>query len=379
MSAALSETDNETNNKLLFTKALFTCWDTEWVPTYESNMSCLIYQHEICPTDGRRHIQGYVEFQVGKRVRRSFFDKWKGQNSNGTTGSAMYVKRVSIDNGASEYCLKEETSVPGTRVIHGEPRGNTDKQNEKNELIKQIEDCMSIRQVLRLPGVKKTNFNWAKEIFNTKLNKMEGIIQKLRPWQSYVINKLKKTNDRQIIFVIDYKGNNGKTELGRWMFNEFEEDVFFCQGGKYTDIMHAYGNQKFVIMDLPRATDPEHVSYHALESFKDGQCFSGKYQSTVKIFNRPKVIVFANKELCWDKLSEDRYKNTRFFLNNDGSATDHRLLDDIMMWDQVINDEIEESEHDTTNTTNIQNNSNNASTNDNTANILCGMAEEPTE
>lgn len=342
----VDQEDNVTNNKILFTKALFTCWDWEWVPKFESNMSHLIYQHEICPTTGKRHIQGYVEFAIGKRVRRSFFDKWKGKATKPEfEGTGLYVKRVSTDNGCGEYCHKDETSVPDTRVSHGTPRGNDDKEIEKKDLIKEIEQCKNIREVLRLNGVKKTNFNWAKEIFNTKLNKMTGIIKTLRPWQKYIINKLNQSNDREVLFVVDFKGGNGKTELARWMFNKYEDDVFFCQGGKYCDIIHAYGGQKYVIMDLPRATNPEHVSYHALESFKDGQGFSGKYQSVVKVFNRPKVIVFTNKELLWENLTDDRFKNTRFYLNNDDTS-DHKLLSDIMMWDHTLNEIDAELEHD---------------------------------
>lgn len=83
-------------------------------------------------------------------------------------------------------------------------------------------------------------------------------------------------------------GNNGKTEFTKYLYEVKDQQVFICQGGKYTDIMHAYNNEPYVVFDLPRAVEPEKVSYHAMESFKDGMCFSGKYQSAVKLFEPPK-------------------------------------------------------------------------------------------
>lgn len=119
----------------------------------------------------------------------------------------IYVKRVSMDNGCTEYCMKDETAVPGSRFIYGEPRGDVKNANDQAELINKIENCYSWREAARLPGIKPSNMNWAKEIWATRKVEIKTKIKELYPWQDFLLKKLEDSNDRQIVFFVDYKGN----------------------------------------------------------------------------------------------------------------------------------------------------------------------------
>ena len=63
-----------------------------------------------------------------------------------------------------------------------------------------------------------------------------------------------------------------------------------------------------MIFDIPRSKSDymEHL-YPVLEQFKNGQFFSGKYESKARLFPKPHVIVFANFAPETDKLSMDRW------------------------------------------------------------------------
>lgn len=82
--------------------------------------------------------------------------------------------------------------------------------------------------------------------------------------------------------------------------------AFMCTIGKKNDIAHAYNYEEYVVFDIARA-EKEFINYSIIESFKNGFLFSGKYDSTTKIFKSAKVVIFANVAPDEDKWSNDRY------------------------------------------------------------------------
>lgn len=80
-------------------------WDQAIKEAFDSGYVKYINgQLELCPETGREHLQAYVELSKTSRysiVRKIFDDP------------TIHVEVVHKDNGASSYCLKEETRVEG--------------------------------------------------------------------------------------------------------------------------------------------------------------------------------------------------------------------------------------------------------------------------
>lgn len=146
--------------------------------------------------------------------------------------------------------------------------------------------------------------NWAHEIFNNKpkIDYSKDII--LRTWQLECVKMLEDQNDRNVLWIYDYTGGNGKSVLTNYLMDK--EDAFMCNSGRLKDISLAYDNQKYVIFDLPRTIE-EFTPYRAMEAFKDGRLFSSKYQSCMKRFAPAKVICFANFLPKLSAMSLDRW------------------------------------------------------------------------
>lgn len=123
------------------------------------------------------------------------------------------------------------------------------------------------------------------------------IINKLYPWQEE-IEKLTLTepDDRKIYWYWESNGNIGKSAFVKYMI--VKHKALFCDGGKKSDLINLVFNNnmddcRVVIWDLPRATQG-HISYSTLESIKNGMICNTKYETGVKVFNAPHIIVFAN-------------------------------------------------------------------------------------
>lgn len=133
--------------------------------------------------------------------------------------------------------------------------------------------------------------------------------QPLRPWQTSAYEKLKRQDDRKVLWIVDEQGNAGKTWLAKYILAM--ESAFYLQGGKAADIAYAYNGEPFVVADFTRDKQ-EVVNYSVLESFKNGLIFSPKYESgTKQTPGGAKVIVFSNWEPDQSKLSADRWDIVR--------------------------------------------------------------------
>ena len=140
------------------------------------------------------------------------------------------------------------------------------------------------------------------------------IIQELRPWQLKIEELiLTEPDDRTINWYWEEKGNIGKSAFVKYCV--IKHQSLFCDGGKKADLINLVFNAdmekaKCIFWDLPRSTRGS-ISYSTLESVKNGLVCNTKYETGVKAFNPPHIIVFANfPPEKVEELSADRWKIT---------------------------------------------------------------------
>lgn len=116
---------------------------------------------------------------------------------------------------------------------------------------------------------------------------------------------------RSIHWFVDMVGETGKTINAKSLY--FNHNAFYCTGGKASDIAHAYQYQPIVVFNLVASQDKDTQAYlyTILEQFKDGIFSSGKYNSMIKTFPIPHVIVMSNE---WP--DESRMKKSRIVVHN---------------------------------------------------------------
>jgi len=122
-------------------------------------------------------------------------------------------------------------------------------------------------------------------------------------WQRALMDTLNGEADRRsVIWIFDLQGNKGKSYFAR----NYPGRNYYVTGGKAADIFYGYEYQSVVFFDLARMKQ-DIVQYDVMESFKNGQFYSTKYESRLVKFNVPHVVVFANFLPDTSKLSADRW------------------------------------------------------------------------
>lgn len=125
------------------------------------------------------------------------------------------------------------------------------------------------------------------------------------PWQRQLLDRIKEpAPDRTIIWYYDPLGGRGKTDMATHLV--CMKGWLRLTNGKTADIALAWNGEN-VVFDFSR-TSQECINYGVMEDLKNGQIFSGKYQSVSKIYARPYVVVFANFEPDYSKMSADRWE-----------------------------------------------------------------------
>jgi len=175
-------------------------------------------------------------------------------------------------------------------------------------VVNAIKNGASLRQIYEeYPLVAAKHPGFIQKWFDFTISDSADILLEIdpKPWQRRVIKVVEgPVNSREIIWICDFVGGLGKSYLAKHLVDSYM--AFYCNGGKGTDIVYGYQGNKVVVFDYVRDAK-DYVNYGVMEQIKNGCLYSTKYQSGMKRFNPPHIIVFANFMPDQTKMSKDRW------------------------------------------------------------------------
>lgn len=265
-----------------------------------SSHAYIVFQKEQCPETKRIHFQGFVTF-----CTRTSLAKAKKLIEKGHL-------EIARDIGAAiEYCKKEESRLAGPWEHGTPPKFGRVDLDEARIKIKAHDTWTSVLDDEELTEVLTKYYKWSRDIFDSKgITAACPEINEL--WQQQLFTELEgEPHKRRVIWIWSPEGGTGKSTFAKHVAIKLNALVV-TRGGS-DDIIHAYDNQKIVIFDYPRSTDPTYIHWNLFEELKNGMTFSKKYNSRQKIFDCPHVVVFSNIDPSdyMHKLSDDRWKIKR--------------------------------------------------------------------
>ncbi len=135
----------------------------------------------------------------------------------------------------------------------------------------------------------------------------------LYDWEKDIIEIVNgKPHKRKIHWYWEAKGGIGKSEFTKYLCIKHRAVVL---SNKATDMKNQIlmikdksgVYPKLIVIDIPRSINSEYISYTGIEEVKNGCFFSPKYEGGQVIMNRPHIIVFANREPDYEKMSSDKW------------------------------------------------------------------------
>ncbi len=137
----------------------------------------------------------------------------------------------------------------------------------------------------------------------------------LFPWQKWIKKNILdvQPDDRSIYWFWETKGCAGKTTFQKWIYQNYTDVIMTA--GRIDDMKNGvltYMNTKgktpkIVLVNIPRVNS-NHCSIAGLECIKDMWFYSPKYEGGMVCGANPHILVFANEEPDYEKLSGDRLK-----------------------------------------------------------------------
>lgn len=288
--------------------------------TQKTKCTYVIYQEEICPSTGARHLQFYFqcESEIEWKSVKKFWTK-KGYPD------LHFESAIKCSDTNRNYCAKSKSKAPNglanelgqIKTIAG--RKGQGSREDLKKLKSDIDDGMQWDELMNLHfGTIARHNNFIKEYmayqssqkFKTEMKEqMEAAT--LRTWQQGLLTKVSTAGStRTVHWYWEGVGNVGKSWMAKYL--SVVKDALVVTAMKKADLLYLIANARpsLVIFDLSRTTEDGSVQvvYEVLESLNNGHICSGKYQSQSFYMAPPHAVVFANYAPDQSKLSADRWK-----------------------------------------------------------------------
>jgi Putative viral replication protein len=257
----------------------------------------IIFGKEIGES-GTPHLQGFVSFS-----KRTYLTEVKKRVSERAHLELSRMVPESI-----EYCKKDGDIFEDGSIPIGQGK-RSDIDDFKIDVKSGLLNHKFIREKHSIVYAKYKSFVMEYVIDNTPSPVIPSY--QLHDWQKDLLEKLEHDpDDRTIIFIVDTSGNNGKTWFAHWYSSTHSDCQVMCPG-KRADMAYILRTDiRVLILDAPRSKQGEFIQYDFLEDVKNGYCFSSKYESSIKHFKSPHLVVLMNEPPDLTKLSSDRFDIT---------------------------------------------------------------------
>lgn len=245
-------------------------------------------------------------YKKPKEVKRYCF------TLNNYTDKEFDEIKKTADTAMINYVIGKEVGESGTPHLQGYI--NMPKKKSLSAVIKLFKNKRIHFEQCR--GSEKQNIDYCIEDGDWCSNFYEEpeqlkLITNFKPWQEQILSIIKNSaNERTVNWFWETEGGVGKSSFCKYLCAK--HNAIYIDEGKKSDLINIIYNVKeinsksIIVIDVPR-DNGNNVSYKAIEQIKNGMICNTKYETGMKLFNSPHIIIFSNYYPDTSKLSKDRW------------------------------------------------------------------------
>jgi len=342
---------NKQHRRYVFTLNNYTAEEIESIGT--STFRYIIYGREIGES-GTPHLQGYLEvakpmtFVAIKKqcpgFQRANFEVAKGKREQCV---AYCSKGEQSHKEWEQYgtCGPNWGKLAQVTEIGDYKAGGQGARTDWQQIWSEIAEGSSFIEVAREhpeqaikyhSGIKACIASVNTEVNKLNLQKEIGVFKPYK-WQHELLKDLeKKPDQRKVIWIVDDKGNRGKTWLAKHLLANMSACCF--ANCKTADVAHAYNGERIAVFDYSRSNE-DRINYGIIEQIKNGLIFSPKYDSRTKVHAIPHVVCLSNFAPDRSMMSADRWD---IRVLNDDSVVPIENVHEMDILDEPTEDNIEQ-------------------------------------
>lgn len=277
--------------------------------TVQELCTYLYWTHEVAPTTGTPHLQGYLELK--KKTRASVLGKIFKDLEAEKKPRFCAAKGSAKQN--EDYIEKPDLNIVGDKQFYkyGQPAETAPgKRTDLQAFQEVVKSGVLDRKRLRedFPEVCAKYPRFVDSYIRDQIQVPKEPDHPFRPWQQELAERLNQPADnRTVNFIVDHLGNQGKSWFAKkWL--ESHPNAFLMRPGKHADMAYILPDKLDVLfLDCTRK-QLDYVPYTLLEELKDGYVMSTKYETMVKRYQPMHIVVLMNEQPDMAALSQDRYK-----------------------------------------------------------------------
>ena len=279
-----------------------------------NQLTCTVCGMTMRSDNVKRHMKLHTDIDAMNNVEKRAELERRKEAYERRDQQREETRTIAQEIGLPSSCYEDSNGNSEVGDLRSRLQNQKRAHTEKINLGKEIESIISDGDASEesLEKADKT----ALDLYRKQKMLVDVYTVSLRPWQEEMFEKLKKTSDREVIWVCGVQGNEGKSFFQAYVESwlGYARVARLDLRNRPCDVLHALAKRPLASTDVflfnltrPKEKD-DVVSYAVIESIKDGYATTTKYNSTTIRFKTPNVVaVFANEYPDFSQLSKDRW------------------------------------------------------------------------
>ena len=266
------------------------------------NVECMICLQKMRSDTMKRHMRKHRDiYSLDEKDMREEIKERKRQYDNKEARKRL-AREIALQENAPMSCIKEDQEYIVNTLVDKESL-EKDMCQDNQKYLENIELGKTISAILDIGVIREESLTKERKVildlYRKQRPRFDIVSMELRPWQEQALKLVEQPSERQVIWIMGRRGNEGKTWF-QWYTESyfgFHRVVRVDLRIKHANICQVLKKRSLGSIDIFLFNDARSMSgedfnlYRILEDIKDGQATTSKYDNDNIRFKTPNTVI----------------------------------------------------------------------------------------